>query len=46
MFELLFLMFSWLPPPLNVICIGAVCIFVVLALVKLIAAILDMIPFL
>ena len=46
MFEVLYLLFSWLPPPLNVIFFGAFCIFLVVVLVKLIDAIIDMIPFL
>lgn len=46
MFEALYLMFSWLPSPLNVIVFGAFCIMVVVALIKLISIILDMIPFL
>lgn len=46
MFEFLFLMFSWLPAPLNVIAFGAVCIVLVLAVMRLIVLIIDMIPFL
>lgn len=46
MFEVLFLLFGWLPMPLNAIFIGGFCIFLVVVLVKLIAAIIDMIPFL
>jgi len=46
MFEFLFLMFSWLPAPLNVIAFGAVCIVLVLAIMRLIALIIEMIPFL
>lgn len=46
MFEALYLMFSWLPSPLNVIAFGAFCIMAVVALIKLISIILDMIPFL
>ena len=46
MFEFLFLMFSWLPAPLNVIAFGAVCIVLVLAVMRLIALIIEMIPFL
>lgn len=45
-FDVLRLMFSWLPSPLNVIFFGAFCIFAVIVLVKLIGAILHMIPFL
>lgn len=46
MFDALYLMFSWLPAPLNVIVFGAFCIMAVVALIKLISVILDMIPFL
>lgn len=46
MFDALYLMFSWLSPPLNAIVFGAFCIMAVVALIKLVAAILDMIPFL
>lgn len=45
MFEALYLCFSWLPAPLNIILFGALCFVLVVALVKLIAAIIDMIPF-
>lgn len=46
MFEILYLLFSWLPSPLNVIFFGAFCIFLVVVVVKLMIAIIDMIPFL
>lgn len=46
MFEILYLLFSWLPPPLNAILFGAFCVLLVMTLMKLIAAIIDMIPFL
>lgn len=46
MFDALYLVFSWLPPPLNAIVFGAFCIMAVVALIKLISVILDMIPFL
>lgn len=46
MFEFLFLMFSWLPAPLNVIAFGAVCIVLVLAVMRLIVLVIEMIPFL
>lgn len=46
MFEIIALLFSWLPSPLDVIVTGAFCILLLLALVRLIAAIIDMIPFL
>lgn len=45
MFEFLFLMFSWLPAPLNVIAFGSICIVLILALMRLIALIIEMIPF-
>lgn len=46
MFQVLFLLFGWLPSPLNVIFEGAFAIFLVFVLIKLITAIIDMIPFL
>lgn len=46
MFEILFLLFSWLPSPLDKILFGAFCLFLVLVLVKLIGAVINMIPFL
>lgn len=46
MFQSLFLLFGWLPSPLDVLFFGAFCIFLVVVLVKLVAAIIDMIPFL
>lgn len=45
-FEILYLLFSWLPPPLDKLFFGAFCILLVVVLIKLIAAIIDMIPFL
>lgn len=45
MFEVLLLMFSWLPAPLDKIVFGALCILVVVVLIKLVAAIIDMLPF-
>ena len=46
MFDVIYLMFCWLPSPLNILAFGAICILVVVALIKLIITILDMIPFL
>lgn len=46
MFDVLYLMYTWLPSPLDKIVFGALCIMAVIALIKLIAAIIDMIPFL
>lgn len=46
MFEVIRLMFSWLPAPLDSILFGAVCLLLVIVLIKLIARIIDMIPFL
>lgn len=45
MFEILALLFSWLPPPLDIIVTGALGLFLVFALFGLIAVIIDMIPF-
>lgn len=46
MFEVLYLLFSWLPSPLHEIVFGAFCILLLLVLVKLVAAVIDLIPFL
>lgn len=46
MFEIIYLLFGWLPQPLNTIFFGLFCLFLVIVLVKLIAKIIDMIPFL
>lgn len=45
MFELLYLMFTWLPSPLDKIVFGAFCVLAVVALVKLIGLFWDMLPF-
>lgn len=45
MFDVLALLFSWLPPPLDAICFGVVCLVLILAVIKLIAKIFDMLPF-
>lgn len=45
-FDVLRLFFSWLPSPLDTLLFGAFCILLVVVLIKLIAAIIDMIPFL
>lgn len=46
MFEVLYLLFSWLPSPLHEIIFGGFCILLLIVLVKLVAAIIDLIPFL
>ncbi len=45
MFDAFLTLFSWLPPPLNVIAFGAVCVLVLVTIIKLIAKIIDMLPF-
>lgn len=45
LFDVLALLFSWLPPPLNYLAFGAFCLFLLVVVIKLIAAIIDMIPF-
>ncbi len=45
MFEVIRLMVSWLPPPLDAIAFGEVCLVFIFALIKLIAAIIDLLPF-
>lgn len=46
MFDVLYLLFSWLPSPLHEIVFGAFCILLLVVLVKLVAKVIDMIPFL
>lgn len=45
MFEVLYLLFSWLPSPLHEIVFGAFCILLLVVLAKLIAVIIDLLPF-
>ncbi len=44
--DALFVLFSWLPPPLSYLCIGGVVIFFLVGAFRLIKFILDLIPFL
>ena len=46
MLEVLWLMLSWLPTPLNIIAFGGICILILVVCIKLVSAIIDMIPFL
>lgn len=45
MFDILLLLFSWLPPPLDTIVAGALGLVLIFAVFNLIAMIIDMIPF-
>ena len=45
MFEVFRLMFSWLPSPLPEILFGAVCLLLLFALIKLVAKIIELLPF-
>lgn len=45
MFEAIFLLFSWLPSPLNVLAIGAIALILVVTLIRLIAFLWDLLPF-
>lgn len=45
LFDILKLMFSWLPAPLDRIAFGAVCLLLLFALVRLVSKIIDMLPF-
>ena len=45
MFEVFYLMFSWLPSPLPEILFGAVCLLLLFALIKLVAKIIELLPF-
>lgn len=46
MLEVLWLLFAWLPPPLNVMAFGLFCLLILVVIAKLISIILGMIPFL
>lgn len=45
MFEVFYLMFTWLPSPLPEILFGIICLLLLIALIKLIAKIIDLLPF-
>ena len=45
MFEVIFLLFSWLPSPLDVLAIGGLALLLVVALVRLIAFLWELLPF-
>lgn len=45
MFDVLHLLFSWLPPPLDAIAFGSVCLLLVFAVIKLVGKIIEMLPF-
>ncbi len=44
--SLFFALFGWMPLPLIIVCCGAVMLFFLVAVLRLIAFILDLIPFL
>lgn len=44
-FDILRLLFSWMPAPLDSIVFGAFCLLLIFVLIKLIAAVIDMLPF-
>lgn len=45
MLEAIFLLFSWLPSPLNVLAIGGVALLLVVTVIRLIAFLWDLLPF-
>lgn len=45
MFDVIWLLFSWLPSPLNIIVFGGICILLIAAIVRLIGSVIDMLPF-
>lgn len=45
MFEVIRLLFTWLPSPLDSIMFGGICLLLLFAIVKLIAKIIDLLPF-
>ena len=44
-FEAVLLLFSWLPPPLNVMAAGAVSLVLVVVIIRLIAFLWELLPF-
>lgn len=45
MIEAIFLLFAWLPSPLNVLAAGAIALILVVTIVRLIAFLWDLLPF-
>lgn len=45
MFEAIFLLFSWLPPPIDVLAAGAVALVLVVTVIRLIAFLWELLPF-
>lgn len=45
MFDVIWLLFSWVPSPLNFILFGGICLLLVLALVRIVGKVLDILPF-
>ena len=45
MFEYIWLLFTWLPSPLDIICFGAVCPLLVAAIVRIVVKVIDLLPF-
>lgn len=45
MFEVFYLMFSWLPAPLPQILFGGICLLLLFTIIKVIAKFLELLPF-
>lgn len=45
MFEAIFLLFSWLPPPIDALAVGAVALVLIVTVVRLIAFLWELLPF-
>jgi len=45
MFEVFYLMFTWLPSPLPEVLFGLLCLLLLFAVIKLVAKIIDLLPF-
>ena len=45
MLQVVFLLFSWMPPPLNVLAGGIIFLTVVIVIVRLVAFVWDLLPF-
>ena len=45
MFEAIFLLFSWLPSPLNFLAVGAFSLILIVTIIRLIAFLWELLPF-
>lgn len=45
MFEVFYLMFTWLPSPLPEILFGIICLLLLITVIKVVAKIIELLPF-